>query len=139
MKAKSSFRALGALFLAAAMAPGTVSAQSQLDTSQARGFLGNWVVQIQSDMGPFSFQLEIADQGGKVAATMSAPEMGGAQRITDITRSEQYLVLAFTADAQGQQFPITVSLEPNGEALNVYFEVADGQFTATGTARRAAS
>jgi len=139
MKSKRSFRALGALLLGAALLPGAVAAQSQLDTSQAQAFLGNWTISMQTDMGPFSFGLAIADQGGKVAATMSSPELGGNQSITDISRDEAYLVLAFTADAQGQQFPVTVSLEPNGDNLDVYFDVADGMFSATGTAVKAAS
>jgi hypothetical protein len=139
MKSKRSSWALGALLLGAALLPGTLSAQSALDTAQAQAFLGNWTISMQTDMGPFAFGLAIADQAGKVAATMNSPELGGNQSITDITRSEAYLVLAFTADAQGQQFPVTLSLEPNGDALDVYFDVADGMFSATGTATRAAS
>jgi hypothetical protein len=139
MKSKRSFGALLALFLGATLLPGAVSGQSQLDTSQARAFLGNWTISMQTDMGPFSFGLAIADQGGKVAATMNSPELGGSQNITTISRSDQSLVLEFMANAQGQQFPVSVSLEPNGEQLSVYFDVASGMFTATGTGTRSAS
>jgi len=138
-RAKWSVGALGALLLGVAMLPGALSAQSQLDAAEAQAFMGKWVISMQTDMGPFSMDLEVADQGGKVAASVGAPELGGMQPVTDVTRSDAYLVLAFMADAQGQSFPITVSLEPNGEVLDVYFEVGTGEFSATGTATRAAS
>jgi hypothetical protein len=131
--------ALCAALLGAATGPAAASAQSQLDASQAQAFLGKWVVDMQTDFGPFQMNLDIADQSGKVAASMGSPEMGGSQPVTDITRSEESLVLKFTADAQGQMVDIEVSLVPNGSDLDVYFDVGQGQFSASGTATRAAS
>jgi hypothetical protein len=82
--------------------------------------------------------LDVTDQGGKVAATMGSPEMGGSQPVTDITRADESLVLRFSANAQGQMIDVSVALVPNGANLDVYFEVGTGEFSATGVATRAA-
>ena len=137
--AKISGFGLCAALLAAAMGPAHASAQSQLDVAEAQAFLGSWVVDMQTDFGPFTMNLDVTDASGKVAASMGSPEMGGSQPVTDITKSNESLVLRFTADAQGQMVDIEVSLLPNGSSLDVYFDVGQGQFSATGTATRAAS
>jgi hypothetical protein len=129
--------ALVATLLGATLATGPAAAQSQLDVAQAQAFMGQWVVNMDTEYGPFSMNLAIADQGGKVAATMSSAEMGGDQAITDITRSEESLVLRFTGNAQGQTFDVAIALVPNGENLDVYFDVAQGMFTAQGVGTRA--
>ena len=140
MKRSSSKLAGWALLLALGAAiPAQAQAQSQLDVSQAQAFLGSWVVNMDTEFGPFTMDLDVEDQGGKVAASMGSPEMGGSQPITDVTRSEESLVLRFTADAQGQILDIEVSLVPNGEDLDVTFDVGQGMFSAVGVATRAAS
>ena len=131
--------ALGVSLLGAAVLPAQAAAQSQLDTTQAQAFMGKWLVDMQTDFGPFQMNLDLTDQGGKVAGSMGSPEMGGSQEVTDISKSEESLVLRFSADAQGQMIDIEVALVPNGEVLDVYFDVGQGQFSATGTATRAAS
>jgi hypothetical protein len=121
--------------VATALVPFAASAQSQLDTAEAEAFVGQWDLAIQSEMGPFSLDLEIADRGGKVAAVLGSPEMG-SQEVTDITRQGEGLLLRHEFNQQGQIFPLSLILTPQGEALNAALNVADGMFTATGTATR---
>ncbi len=123
----------------AALAPTAVQAQSQVDVAQAQAFLGKWEINMDSDMGPFSMQMEIKDMSGKVGATIGSPDLGGMQDVTDIALADQNLVLSFEANAQGQYFPVAVTLQPNGEDLAVDFDVADGQFMASGVGTRSAS
>ena len=125
--------------LCAAVLPGHAAAQSKLDVAQAEAFLGKWVISMQTDFGPFHMDLDVADQEGKVAASIGSPEMGGSQPVTDITRSGESLVLKFEADAQGQIIAVAVTLEPNGENLDVWFDVGTGEFSASGVGTRAAS
>jgi hypothetical protein len=82
--------------------------------------------------------LAITDQGGKVAAQVTAAELG-TQEITNVARAGEMLVLAWDADAQGQIVDILLSLTPAGENLTASFEAAGGQFFAEGTATRAAN
>jgi hypothetical protein len=37
---------------------------------------------------------------------------------------------------QGQQFPVRITLAPNGETLRASLDAADGMFTANGTATK---
>ncbi len=129
-----AFALLGSL-----LAPGLASAQSQLDVAQARTFLGTWVLAMTSDMGNFSMNLDVTDQGGKVAATIGSPDIGMEQNVTDISKTGESLVLAFEGNAQGQAFEAEVTLEPAGEGLTVYFDINQGAFAMTGTGTKAAS
>jgi hypothetical protein len=129
--------------LAVAMAllsPVAVSAQSDLDASQAADFLGAWNVAIESDMGAFTMELELEDQGGKVAASIGVPEMGGPmQEINDIVRSGEGLTLSWEMDAQGQYVDAMMILSRDGDNLSTLLSIADGQFTASGVGTRAGS
>jgi hypothetical protein len=122
--------------LAAALAS-QASAQSQLDTSEARPFLGNWVMPLSTDMGQMNLQLNIRDQAGKVGAQFGAPEMGALAEVTDITKSGELLMMNLFIDAQGQSIDIALAITPDGDGLNVDLSAAGGAFTATARATRA--
>ncbi|MGE0159323.1 MAG: hypothetical protein AB7T31_07900 [Gemmatimonadales bacterium] len=126
--------------LAATAVPSTVSAQSQLATSEARTFIGSWVLSFSSDMGPFSMNVEIRDMGGKVAATLNQADMGMQQEVTDIAKSGESLVLSFDGDFQGQAFSAAISIEPpTGNESAAYFDINQGQFGMAGTATKSGS
>ncbi|MGE0160634.1 MAG: hypothetical protein AB7T31_14600 [Gemmatimonadales bacterium] len=128
--------ALCAALVAAAAAP--ASAQSQLDTSQAQAFLGNWVMSLVTDMGPMDLQLNIRDQGGKVGAQFGSPALGALQEVTDITKQGEQLVMNLFIDAQGQSIDISMAIVPDADGLNVDLSAAGGAFTANARATRAA-
>ena len=130
--------AVAAALLGTIVSARAVSAQSALDTSEAGAFMGSWSVSLQSDYGPLEFPLELTDQGGKVAASVGSPDpAGGLTPVTDITRSGEGLVLNYEFDAQGQLVPVSLTLTPDGEDLAAIFSIADGAFTADGSAKRA--
>ena len=135
---KSFFTTLA--LVATLAAPHAASAQSQLDTSQASAFIGSWVVQFTSDMGPFSMNVDIRDMGGKVAATLNQADMGMQQEVTDIVKSGESLVLNFDGDFQGQAFTAALSFEPPaGDQSEVWFDINDGQFGMGGTGTKSPS
>jgi hypothetical protein len=128
---------LCAALAAAAVSP--ASGQSQLDTSQAQAFLGSWVIPLNTDMGAMTLQLSIVDQGGKVAATFGAPDMGTVANVTDITRAGDELHMNLFIDAQGQSVDIALQLAREGEDLNVGLSAMGGSFVTSAKATRAAS
>ncbi len=135
---RSTRRFAIALAMAGALvAPLQLSAQSQLDVSQAQGFLGTWVIAMDTDFGPVTLNMTIENQAGKVAASVGSPEMGGSVSVTDITRSGERLVLRYDIDAQGQLVDVVMSLQRDGETLSTNIEAAAGQFMTTAVARRA--
>jgi hypothetical protein len=129
--------ALVIALVAVAVVP--ASAQSQLDTSQARPFLGNWVIPVSSDMGSMTLQLNIVDQGGKVGATFGDPAMGVMSNITDITKQGEALHMNLMVDAQGQQIDVALQVSPDGDGINVNVNAMGGAFVATARGTRAAS
>jgi hypothetical protein len=129
--------AAGLALVAALAAPMPASAQSQLDASQAQAFMGSWVINMSTDFGPMVITMSIQDQGGKVAASVGSPEMGGTTEVTDITLQGANLVLKYDIDAQGQFIDVSMNLEPAGANLNTVIEAAGGQFTTTAVATRA--
>ncbi len=126
------------LALVGAMAA-PASAQSQLDTTQAQGFLGNWVIALVTDMGNMTLQLNIVDQGGKVAATFGDPAAGVMANITDITRAGEEIHMNLMVDAQGQSIDVALQLARDGDGLNVDVNAMGGAFAASAKATRAAS
>lgn len=129
--------ALAAVVMVGATAPLTVSAQSDLDTSEAQDFLGNWNLQVMSDAGGGAMTLSITDQGGKVAVEMGSPDLGGTQEVTDVTKQGEALRLAVQLDMQGQTFPIVMVLNTTDTGISADIDVADGMFVASGTGTRA--
>ena len=133
--------AVVAALLGVVVAPRAVSAQSELDASEATAFLGSWSVSFQSDFGAIEFPLELADQDGKVAATVGLPDFTGAGpgapvAVTDLSRSGEGLVLNYEFDA-GQLVAVSLTLTPDGEDLAAVFDLAGGALSLSGTAKRA--
>ena len=133
--------AVATALLGAVFAPRASSAQSELDVSEAQAFLGTWTVSMETEFGGFEVEMKIEDQGGKVAASVGAPDPSTGTtittEITDITRSGEGLVLAYELDTQGQLMPVSMTLTPDGESLTAAFDVGGGLFSASGTATRA--
>jgi hypothetical protein len=129
--------ALCAGLVAAAVSP--ASAQSQLDTAQASAFLGNWMLPLVTDMGNMNLQLNIVDQGGKVAATFGDPTQGVMANVTDITRQGEQLLMNLLVDAQGQSIDVALQITPDGDGLSVDLAAMGGAFTASAKATRSAS
>jgi len=115
-----------------ALLPFAASGQSQLDTSEATGFLGAWTLSFDSPQGAFELDLEITDASGKVAASIGSDMMGGMQDVTNIARAGADLVLRYEFDAQGQLVPVALTLTPDGPALSATMDFADGMFTMPG-------
>jgi hypothetical protein len=86
-----------------------------------------------------TLQLNIVDQGGKVAATFGDPTQGMMANVTDITRSGEALHMNLFVDAQGQSIDVNLQLARDGEALNVSLAAMGGSFTATAVGTRASS
>lgn len=137
IKIEARTLAMGLAMMVALLSPLTVSAQSDLDTSEAQAFLGDWVVAMDSDFGSFTMDLEITDADGKVSASIGSPDMGGPmQEITDIIKTGEGLTMTWDMDAQGQMVEAIMIVSPDGDSLSTLLSIADGQFTAPGTATR---
>ena len=115
--------ALGASTLRAQTAP--------LTTADAGKFMGTWLLTLDSPQGPFVLTMALTDADGKVACELTSDAMP-AQKVTDISKSGNDLVLKYQGDFQGQAFAAKITLTPIDDKLAVNFDVMDGQFLMTG-------
>lgn len=123
--------AIGAFALA-----GTAQAQDASVTSaEAEAFLGEWSLSLDAQGQTFVMDLDIAEEDGAVTAEVSAP-MAPVTKAESISRSGEKLVLAFAVAAEGQEFPIVVTLTPVADTLEAAVDVAGGMFMTTGKGTR---
>ena len=102
---------------------GSSRSASNLDVSEAAGFIGTWTLSLESDRGPFDYSMDIRDVGGKVAATLNSTALGESM-VTDITKDGDDLTLAWDGDMQGQIVPLTLTLTPDGSQLKAAMDFA---------------
>ena len=105
--------------------------------AQAATFLGDWTLNVTSQMGPQTFALWVTADGGTVGATI-ASDTQAKMKITDVSASGQNLVLKYTFDYQGTAVKSVVTLTPHAPDLAVLMSFQDGQFEMTGTGTRGA-
>jgi hypothetical protein len=111
-----------------------VSAQAPapLATADAGKFMGTWLLALESPQGPFSMTMSLTDSGGKVVCELTSDAMP-SQKVTDVSKAGNDLVLKYQGDFQGQAFAAKITLTPVDDAkVGINFDVMDGQFMMTG-------
>lgn len=125
-------RLIGTLALALVLSPLVVSAQ--LATADAGGFVGSWTLSLESPQGPFEQSLIVKDDGGKAVAEISNQMQPEVQKVTDVTKAKEDLVLKFAGNFQGQAFDAVITMTPDGaDKVKVLFDINGGQFSMSGT------
>jgi hypothetical protein len=117
------FALLGSALRAQAPAP--------LSTADAAKFMGAWLLTLDSPQGPFAMTMTLTDSDGKVACELTSDIMP-AQKVADISKAGNDLVLKYQGDFQGQAFAAKITLTPVDDKLGVNFDVMDGQFMMSG-------
>jgi hypothetical protein len=102
-----------------------------LSTADAAKFMGAWLLTLDSPQGPFALTMTLTDVDGKVACDLTS-DMMPAQKVTDVSKAGNDLVLKYQGDFQGQAFAAKITLTPIDDKLAVNFDVMDGQFMMTG-------
>lgn len=120
---------------------GVQEAEAQVAAGDGSAFIGKWQLNLEVPAGGFGGGaggqipapvVEITDGNGQLAATVTGG-MGGAQRVSSISKSGETLVLSYSRDMGGQSIPLTVRLTPSGDAMKAELSFA-GQMSLTGTA-----
>ncbi len=125
--------ALGAAWMPAARAEAPVP--SKLDTSEARDFLGKWIVAIDMMGRKMDLGLTAVDLEGKLGATIDSEQMPEPLAIDDISIDERgRLVLKYPMKFGQQEFKVTVTAEVAAEGLEGTFAEDSGLFSAPFTA-----
>ncbi|HWI16906.1 MAG TPA: hypothetical protein VNT81_04135 [Vicinamibacterales bacterium] len=110
------------------------AAEAQLAPADAGAFMGSWTLNLDSPQGAFEQSLMLKDEGGKVVAEMSNQMQPEVQKVTDVTKNGNDLVLKFAGNFQGNPFDAVVTLVPDGtDKCKVTFDINSGMFTMNGT------
>lgn len=126
-------RLLGTIALAIALSAG-VGATQQLAPADAGAFMGSWALMLDTPQGAFEQSLVLKDEGGKVIAEISNQMQPEVQKVTDVSKKGDDLILKFAGNFQGNPFDATITMTPDGtDKARVTFDVNGGQFTMSGT------
>jgi hypothetical protein len=125
-------RLLGTIALALALSTGLGAAQ--LAPADAGAFMGSWSLMLDSPQGSFEQTMVLKDEAGKVIAEISNQMQPDVQKVTDVSKKGDDLVLKFAGNYQGNAFDAMITLTPDGtDKCKVTFDVNGGQFTMSGT------
>jgi len=125
-------RLLGTIALAIALSTGLGAAQ--LTPADAGAFMGSWSLMLDSPQGAFEQTMVLKDEGGKVIAEISSQMAPEVQKVTDVSKKGDDLILKFAGNFQGNAFDAMITLTPDGaDKAKVTFDVNGGQFTMSGT------
>ena len=126
-------RLIGTIALALALSSSVATAQA-LTAADAGAFLGSWSLMLDSPQGAFEQTLVLKEEGGKVVGEISNQMQPEVQKVTDITKDKDNLVLKFAGNFQGNPFDAAITMTPDGtDKVKVTFDVNGGQFTMNGT------
>ena len=129
---RRSLRAALAVAVCVLFAPALrAQGPSALPTADAAKFMGAWILTLESPQGPFALTMTLTDVEGKVACELTSDVMP-AQKVSDISKAGNDLVLKYQGDFQGQAFSAKITLTPVEDKLGVNFDVMDGQFMMSG-------
>ena len=119
--------------LAVVLATGVIAAQA-LSPADAGAFMGSWTLALDTPQGNFEQSLVLKDEGGKVVGEMTNQMQPDTQKITDVSKKGDDLLLKFSGNFQGNPFDAVITLTPDGtDKCKVTFDVNSGMFTMNGT------
>ena len=125
-------RLLGTITLAIALSTGLGAAQ--LTVADAGAFMGTWSLNLDSPQGSFEQTMVLKDEGGKAVAEISSQMAPDVQKVTDVSKKGNDLVLKFAGNFQGNPFDAEITLVPDGtDKCKVTFDINGGQFMMNGT------
>ena len=126
-------RLIGTIALVVALSSAVATAQA-LTAADAGAFMGTWSLMLESPQGPFEQNLVVKEEGGKVVAEITNQMQPDVQKVTDVTKEKDNLVLKFAGNFQGNAFDAAITMTPDGtDKAKVTFDINGGQFTMTGT------
>ncbi len=99
--------------------------------ADAKAFLGNWTISVDTPGGAVTVDLSLAETAGKVGGKVGVD--GAASTIKEITKKGSSLVMKYDADVQGDMTPIILTVEVSGSKLTASFDAAGQVLPGAGT------
>ncbi len=113
---------------------GVLSAQSSapasVPASEAEAFLGAWTLSVDVDGQMLNLDLVIREQDGALAGDVTS-ELGYSS-ISRFSRRAESLVMGYTAEMNGESFPVVLTMTPTAEGADLEVDAAEGSFFTRG-------
>jgi hypothetical protein len=123
--------------LAALLVMTPLVASAQLAPADASAFIGNWTITLDTPQGTFDQSVVIKDEAGKVVAELSNQMQPDVQKVTDISKKGDELVMKFSGNFQGNPFEAQITMTQDGEdKCKLVFDINGGQFSMNGSGTR---
>lgn len=124
--------ALMAAFTAAPLADAADVKPSALDTSEATGYLGEWILSVDFGGQIADLTLALSDVDGKIAAVLNSSFQPEPQHIEDITKTDEGLKFVFEAGLG----TMTLVVKLSGDQVFGTLVVGEGGFSGSFTGAR---
>ena len=121
-----------------AQTPAPAAAAASVSAADAKPFLGDWNVVGESPMGPFTTAVSVKIEAAKVVASVSS-DMQPLTAITEISKSGESLILAYSLSFDGNAIPALLTLTPKADKLDASFDFAGGAFVMAGVGTKSAA
>jgi len=127
-------RILRTLALVFALLPLATAAEAQLAPADAGALMGTWTIALDTPQGSFEQTVALKDEAGKVVAEISNQMAPEVQKVTDVSKKGEDLILKFAGNFQGNPFDAVITMTPQGsDKCTVTFDINSGMFTMNGT------
>ena len=83
---------------------------TELDTSSAPGFVGEWTLTMEMQGNPVDVALTVADVDGKLGALVVVPQLPNAVVASEIEKTPEGLEMLFPVEFAGQSINLTLTL-----------------------------
>jgi hypothetical protein len=109
------------------------AAQSSVPADAVAKFMGTWALSFEGGpQGAFTITVSVKAEGGQAAVETSSDMDPTPIKVKDVAKVGDDLVLKYLAGPSGD-FPIKLTLTPDGDKVKSTLDVADGQFSMSGT------
>jgi len=111
------------------------AAQSPVPSADVAALLGVWTATFDGPEGPFSMAVTLSDNAGSLAAKVTSDAFPAGEA-GELKKTDKGVSFAFTIDAQGMTVPTVLSVTPDGDKASLFWDLADGQFSLSGSATK---
>lgn len=110
-----------------------------LTTKNGGALLGSWTVVAESMQGPATFGIRFEADGDQVIGIVDSPAMSPEPIVMDsLTRRGEDFVGTFSFTYEGNMLvPTILTMSPEGDALDMHFDMAGGSYLMPARATRA--
>ena len=119
---------VGALLSVSATGVEAQQAPAPIDAAWAEQFHGDWKLSMETPGGAQTMVLAVAPAESGLSVRINSEGGMPAPTLSSVSRNEETLVARFVLAFDGGEFPMTINMKRDGEALVTQWVMGDGEF-----------